>query len=218
LRQGEDITQDELFRVCMELKSMDAHNINFVTPTPYQELIEPVLRKLKREGFDLPIVWNCGGYETAEAVKRLEGLVDIYLPDFKYSENELAVKYSCAPGYFPNVVDVIKEMRRQISDLFDENNIMKQGLIIRHLILPGTVQNSIGVLDAINKAVGNKVFLSLMSQYYPVYKAFELEDMDRKLEPAEYEAVLKHLEKLGFENGFVQSLDSASEEYTPSFK
>lgn len=202
----------------MELKSMDAHNINFVTPTPYQEKIEPVLQKLKKEGFDLPIVWNCGGYETVEGIKRLEGLVDVYLPDFKYSDNELAAKYSSAPGYFPNVVDVIKEMKRQTNDIFDDKGIMKQGLIIRHLILPGSVRNSIGVLDAINDSVGNKVYLSLMSQYYPVHKAFEFEGIDKKLDPAEYESVLEHLEKLGFENGFVQSLDSASDEYTPSFK
>lgn len=197
---------------------MDAHNINFVTPTPYQEKIEPVLQKLKKEGFDLPIVWNCGGYETVEGIKRLEGLVDIYLPDFKYSDNELAIRYSSAPKYFPNVVDVIKEMRMQTSDLFDDKGIMKHGLIIRHLILPGAVKNSIGVLDVINKSVGNKVFLSLMSQYYPVHKASEFEEIDKKLDPAEYESVLKYLEKLGFENGFVQSLDSASAEYTPDFK
>ncbi len=217
LRQGKDITADELFNICTELKSMGAHNINFVTPTPYQEKIEPVLRSLKKEDFGLPIVWNCGGYETVEGIKRLDGLVDIYLPDFKYSDNELAVRYSSAPGYFPNVVEVIKEMRRQVNDIIDDKGVMKQGLIIRHLIIPGAVKNSMGVLDAINKAVGNKVFLSLMSQYYPVHKAFEFAGIDRKLEPEEYETVLEHLEKLGFENGFVQGLDSATPDYTPNF-
>lgn len=202
----------------MELKSLGAHNINFVTPTPHQEKIVPVLRKLKKQGFDLPIVWNCGGYETVEAIKRLDGLVDIYLPDFKYSDNELAVKYSSAPGYFPNVVEVIKEMRRQVKDSFSDDNIMKQGLIIRHLILPGAVQNSFGVLNAIEQSFGNKVFISLMSQYYPIHKAFECIALSKKLNLAEYEAVLEHLEKLGFENGFVQGLDSASSEYTPDFK
>jgi len=218
LGQGKDISQDELFNICLELKSLGAHNINFVTPTPHQEKIVPVLRKLKKQGFDLPIVWNCGGYETVEAIKRLDGLVDIYLPDFKYSDNELAVKYSSAPGYFPNVVEVIKEMRRQVKDSFSDDNIMKQGLIIRHLILPGAVQNSFGVLNAIEQSFGNKVFISLMSQYYPIHKAFECIALSKKLNLAEYEAVLEHLEKLGFENGFVQGLDSASSEYTPDFK
>jgi len=197
---------------------MGAHNINFVTPTPHQEKIEPVLKKLKKQGFGLPLVWNCGGYETVESIKRLHGLVDIYLPDFKYSDNELAVKYSSAPGYFPNIVDVIREMKGQVSDTFDADNLMKQGLIIRHLILPGAVENSLGVLNAIEQSIGNKVFISLMSQYYPAHKAFECTELNKKLSPAEYEAVLEHLEKLGFENGFVQGLDSANSEYTPDFK
>jgi putative pyruvate formate lyase activating enzyme len=144
--------------------------------------------------------------------------VDVYLPDFKYSDNKLAVKYSSAPGYFPNIVDVIKEMRRQTSDIIDDEGIMKQGLIIRHLILPGAVENSLGVLTAINESVGNKVFISLMSQYYPIHKAFETPVLSRKLSSEEYEAVLEHLEKLGFENGFVQGLDSATSDYTPNFK
>ena len=218
LGQGRDIDQKDLYDICQELIGLGAHNINFVTPTPYQELIEPVLKRLKKEACPVPIVWNCGGYETVEAIKRLEGLVDVYLPDLKYADNELAIKYSSAPGYFPNVLDVLKEMRRQVSDIIGSDGLMKKGMIIRHLVLPGAIENSIAVLDAINKTFGKKVLISIMSQYYPVHRAFEFDDIAKKLCSAEYDKVLEHLDKIGFEDGFVQDLESASSEYTPDFK
>lgn len=214
---GRQLTIEELYDACIELKDAGAHNINFVTPTPQQENIRKVLIMLKKNGFELPIVWNCGGYETLEAIKDLNGLVDIYLPDFKYSDNDLAVKYSSAPNYYPNIESVLKEMRSQVADTFDGNGLMKTGLIIRHLVLPSAIQNSFGVFDSIKKLLGKDVHISLMSQYCPVYKASEFKEINRVLSPEEYNAVLEYVQELGFENGFIQDMDSASTDYTPVF-
>ena len=214
---GKDITQKELYNICKELESLGAHNINFVTPTPYTDKIIPVMKDLKKEGFKLPFVWNCGGYESLESVKSLDGLVDVYLPDFKYSDNELAVKYSSAPGYYENAKAVLKEMRKQVKDVIDENDLMLKGLIIRHLVLPGEVNNSVGVLKAIKELLGTDVYVSLMSQYYPTHKASSCDDLARTLSAEEYEDVCRVFGELGFNNGFLQELSSATAEYIPDF-
>lgn len=215
---GRDISQQELYDICKELESMGAHNINFVTPTPHTDKILPVIRRLKDEGFKLPVVWNCGGYESVESIKSLKGLVDIYLPDFKYSDDGLSVKYSSAPGYFENAKKLIREMRSQVKDLVDEEKgLMSRGLVIRHLVLPGAVQNSIGVLKAIKEVLGTDVYISLMSQYYPMHKAMEYPELSRSLTGAEYEEVCRYFEEEGFHNGFLQELSSASDEYIPDF-
>ncbi len=216
--KGKDITPEELYRICKELGSLGAHNINFVTPTPYTHKIIPVMQKLKKEGFKLPFVWNCGGYESVESIKSLKGLVDIYLPDFKYSDDELAVKYSSAPGYFENAKKLIKEMRSQVNDVVDEEQgLMYKGLIIRHLVLPGAVNNSIGVLKAIKEVLGLDVYVSLMSQYYPMHRACEYKDLSRPLTGSEYDEVCRSFEELGFNKGFLQELSSSSDEYIPDF-
>ena len=215
---GKDITQDDLYNICKELELLGAYNINFVTPTPYTDKIIPVIEKLKKEGFKLPFVWNCGGYESVESIKRLKGLVDIYLPDFKYSDNGLAIEYSSAPGYFENAKAVIKEMRSQVEDIIDEETgVMIKGLLIRHLVLPGAVKNSIGVLKAIKECIGTDVYISLMSQYYPVHNAERYKELSRKISIDEYNEVCSTFSELGFYKGFLQELSSASDDYIPDF-
>jgi len=215
---GRNVSPDELYDICKELESRGAHNINFVTPTPYADKIIPVIKKLKRQGFKLPFVWNCGGYESLEGIKKLNGLVDIYLPDLKYSDDELAVKYSSAPGYFENAKVILKEMRAQVEDIIDDkNNLMLKGLIIRHLVLPGAIKNSVGVLKAIKETIGTDVHISLMSQYYPTHNAGDYGDLSRKLKIDEYDEVCTAFSELGFNKGFLQELDSATDEYIPDF-
>ena len=215
---GHDITSPELMDICWELKNLGAHNINFVTPTPYADKIIEVMKELRKNGFKLPFVWNCGGYESLDIIKTMDGLVDVYLPDFKYSDDELAIKYSSAPGYYKNAMKIIKEMNRQTKNIFDENGIMKKGLIIRHLVLPGHVENSKGVLKSIKEIVGTDAIVSLMSQYCPVYKAIGHEKLGHKLKADEYDDVCDYLLELGFEDGYVQDFESATEDYIPDFQ
>ena len=170
---GRDVGSDELYNICKELELLGAHNINFVTPTPYADRIIPIMKNLKNEGFKLPFVWNCGGYESLEGIKKLKGLVDVYLPDFKYSDDMLAVKYSSAPGYFENVKLILKEMRNQVEDVIDEkNNLMLKGLIIRHLVLPGAIKNSVGVLKAIKEISINMLSMLMLILHLLVVKPF----------------------------------------------
>ena len=216
--RGDIIDDVDLNRIFLELKNKNAHNINLVTPTPYSDKLIPFLKSIKDSGFDLPIIWNSSGYESLEIIKKLKGLVNIYLPDFKYSDNSLAIKYSSAPNYFETASQVIKEMRSQVTDVFSKEGIMKSGLIIRHLILPNHTQNSYAVLDAIKKIAGIKTHISLMAQYYPIYKSFEHPQLSRKLTKKEYDEIYNYFTDLEFENGFIQKLESASDEEIPEFK
>lgn len=218
LGRGMDIDPGRLLDICYELKDKGAHNINFVTPTPYADSLIQVMMTLRKQGFDLPFVWNCGGYESLDSIKKLKGLVDIYLPDFKYSDNKIAIEYSQAPGYYENVINVLSEMRKQTVDTFYDNGLMKRGLIIRHLVLPGHKENSIGVLKSIKQIIGTDVLVSLMSQYCPIYKAVDHSILSRKLNHSEYDEVCDFFISLGFKDGFMQDFDSATEEYIPGFK
>ena len=218
LGSGHDITSSELMDICWKLKDMGAHNINFVTPTPYADKIIALMKELRKNGFGLPFVWNCGGYESLDLIKSMDGLVDIYLPDFKYSDDVIAVKYSSAPGYYENAMKIIREMNKQVSNLFDREGIMRKGLIIRHLVLPGHVENSKNVLNSIKEIIGTGAIVSLMSQYCPVYKAIGHQKLGHKLEADEYDEVCDYFLELGFEDGYVQDFESATEEYIPIFR
>jgi putative pyruvate formate lyase activating enzyme len=196
---------------------MGVHNINFVTPTPYTHLIKAVMEDLKIKGFPLPFVWNCGGYESLEAIRSLDGLVDIYLPDLKYAKDDLAQKYSSAPGYVENAINSIKEMKRQVNRVFTDEGIMSSGLIIRHLVLPGNIDNSKAVLDLIKGAIGTDLSVSLMSQFFPSFKAGTYPELNKTLSSEDYDEVCEYFLALGFEDGYSQALDSANESYVPEF-
>jgi putative pyruvate formate lyase activating enzyme len=208
---------NKLAMMGLTLASEDAgaNNINLVTPTHYTTQILEALKLYKPK---IPIVWNTSGYEKAETIEMLSDFVDIFLTDFKYFSSELSSKLSLAPDYYENCTEAILQMRKNLPEDVFENGLMKKGLIIRHLILPNHVDDSEKIIDWIYHNLGNKTYISLMSQYVPMAKASETSDLNRRIKPLEYKIVTNKLYKLGFKNVFLQDLASASEEFTPNFK
>lgn len=214
---GRDITNDECVQILLELQRLSAHNINLVTPSHYSIQLIDVIKTAKQNGLSIPIVWNSNAYEDVEVLKSLEGLVDIYLPDLKYSESNNSIKYSQAPDYPAIARKAVAEMKRQVGQLkCNENGIAYKGLIIRLLVLPNNVAGVIDNLRWIADTLGEETYISLMAQYYPTWKADKYPEINRGIIQPEYNIVLQALEKLGFENGFIQEL-SCSNEWTPDF-
>ena len=212
---GKEITISHLGQIFLRLKDKGAHNINLVNPTHYTHVIKECLDTTK--GLDIPVVYNSNGYESITTLRSLEGYVNVYLPDFKYIDNETALKYSNAENYFEIAAQAISEMYRQVGPLvLDEEGIIKKGLIIRHLILPGMASMSIKILDFIKENLPGAA-VSLMSQYTPYYRCEEFPEINRRITRREYEKVVNHFLKLDFENGYMQERDSASEKYIPDF-
>ena len=218
LGKGEEISVEELAKKFLELQEEGVHNINLVTPTPYVIQIIESLKIAKKQGLKIPIVYNTSGYEKVEILKMLEGYVDIYLPDLKYFDNELAIKLSGAKNYFEVATNAILEMQRQIKKSeIDQNGIMKKGIIVRHLILPNCIENSKNVLKWIKENLREDVFVSLMAQYFPTYKALETDDINRKITEEEYSEVEDYLYELDIKNGFIQDMEDEEEKYVPDF-
>lgn len=213
---GKEISIEELSNIYIRLQQMGAHNINLVNPTHYVVQIKKSLEM--SSSLNIPVIYNTNAYETIDGLKTVEGLVDVYLPDFKYMEEGIAKKYSGAPNYFEAACTAIKEMYRQVGGpILDENGVVTRGLIIRHLILPGLAGESIRILDYIKNNLPDDIYISLMSQYTPFYRAENYPEINRRITRREYERVLNHFFKLGFENGYVQERESASCEYIPEF-
>ncbi len=212
---GKEITKERLSEIFKELVNSGAHNINLVNPTHYADSIIELLQKEKPP---VPIVYNTGGYEKVETLKRLDGLVDIYLTDLKYFDSKISQKYSKAENYFDYASEALFEMKRQQpKDIFDSNGIMQKGVIVRNLILPGNISQSIKVLDFLKENFGNDTIISLMSQYTPCGEAEKYPTINRRISKREYNTVLSHLIDLGFDNAYIQELSSAKEEYVPPF-
>lgn len=212
---GKEISEKRLREIFEELIQKGAHNINLVTGSHFVPKILPALTPK----LPVPVVFNCGGYESVETLRLLEGRVDIYLPDLKYAEAELAQALSRAPDYFDVACRAIDEMVRQVGAYeFDENGMLKKGVVIRHLILPGQVQNSLKVLDYIAEHFPkDTVLLSLMAQYVPSGKVKNTPPFDRTVTEEEYRAVVDWLYMLGLTNGFLQERTAATAEYLPDF-
>lgn len=212
---GKKVSPTELAEIFKRLETQGAYNINLVTPTHFTGKIVEALKIYKPK---VPVVWNSSGYELAETLKKLEGLVDIFLVDFKYYSSENAAKYSFAPNY-PEVCEAaILEMKRQQKEDVIENGLMKKGIIVRHLVLPTLTKDSEGVIDFVAKNLGTKTYFSLMSQYVPCGNAKNHPEIDRKISPLEYKILYNKLIKLGFENAFVQDHSSAKSVFTPNFE
>lgn len=219
LGKGLEVDDNELVLLMMHLQDKGVHNINLVTPNLYTERLAMVLERAKLQGLEIPIVYNTSSYETVKSLKQLDGLVDIYLPDFKYAFDELGKKYSGVPNYFETAKNAIVEMRRQQSDdVFDGEFIMQRGVIVRHLVLPGQVENSKKVLDEIAN-IDRNLYISVMGQYFPTeqIKKMNFSELNKTVTEQEYEQVLNHFFELELENGFMQELDSAIEDYVPNF-
>lgn len=213
---GREITPDELIKCMKHLETIGAENINLVTPPANVNLLAETLKKARKE-ITIPIVWNSNGYETVKNLQKLKGLVDIYLPDFKYVDNMLAKEFSGAPNYFEVTKEAIREMRRQQpADEFDENGMMKKGVIVRHLVLPSCTKNTNRVFQEIAK-IDKNMLVSVMGQYFPTKNVQNHPILSRKLTNAEYESAIERFFEAGLENGFSQELDSATEEYVPDF-
>ena len=215
---GKKYSEDELIAKMLELQERGAHNINLVTATPYSLFVARALEKAKND-LKIPIVYNCGGYETIDSLRTLDGLVDIYLPDFKYFDDNLAKSYSSAPNYAEISSKSLIEMHRQVGKLkLDENGIAKSGLIVRHLVLPSHREDSKAVLKHISEILpANEVTLSLMRQYTPDFADESApKNLKRRLTSFEYEDVLNYALSLGFD-GFSQDKESAKKDFTPNF-
>ena len=219
LGNGKEITVERLAEIFLEQQQRNVENINLVTPTSYVPQIIEALKIAKERGLKLPIVYNTNGYENVETIKMLNGYVDIYLPDLKYSDNELAVRLSNAPKYFEIATDAIKEMYNQVGvPIFNEDGIMQKGIMIRHLVLPNNIENSKKVLKWISEELPKEVYVSVMAQYFPTYKVKDnVYGINRKLYNEEWEEIQNEISNLGIENGFIQELGEHEEEYVPKW-
>lgn len=211
-RWGKAVSVPRLRAIFRELIAQGAHNINLVSPTPFT----PVVAAALEDPLPVPVVWNTGGYERVETLKRLEGRVQVWLPDLKYADRDLAARYSGAADYFERAAAAIREMYRQAGDFVLEDGLLKRGVVIRHLLLPGALENAKAVMDwvAENFAPGQVLF-SLMAQYTPQPGSTGL--LARRVTGAEYRAAKRYLENLGIVDGYCQDAASARAEYTPDF-
>ena len=217
-KDGKEISVEKLGEIFLNLEKQGAANINLVTGAHYVPQIREALGIAKEKGLSVPVVYNSSGYEKVETLKLLEGYVDVYLPDFKYMEASLAEAFSNAPDYPERAKEAIEEMVRQTGNcVFNEEEYIEKGTIVRHLILPGHTVNSKKVLDYLYNTYGNKIFISIMNQYTPVYEQKIYKELNRKVTEREYKKVLDHALEIGVENGFWQTGDTAKESFIPAF-
>ena len=215
--KGIDVTIERLAEIMLEQQERGVNNINLVTPTMYVEQIIKAIDIAKKNGLNIPIVYNTNGYEEVETIKKLNGYIDIYLPDFKYFTNEMAIKYSKAPNYFEKVTSALIEMQSQFDEYVFDGEIMKKGMIVRHLVLPNHIQNSKNVLKWIKDNLRKDIYVSVMAQYFPTYKATGDELIGRKLSFSEYRKIEQYFYSLDIENGYIQDLGKHEEEFVPDF-
>ena len=216
--KGREISIEDLAEIFIKQQKKDVENINLVTPTSYVPQIIEAIKIARGNGLKLPIVYNTNGYEKVETLKMLEGYIDIYLPDLKYSDDLLAKRLSKVDNYFEIATNAIREMYRQTGRaIFNDDGIMQKGMIIRHLVLPNHILNSRRVLKWINDNMSD-VYVSVMAQYFPTYKAKDIEDINRKLTKEEYEEIENYLYRLNLENGYIQELGEHEEEYVPRWE
>ena len=219
LGNGRKIEIEELSKILLKQQENGAENINLVSPTIYADKIIEAIEIAKQKGLKIPIIYNTNGYENIETLKKLEGYIDVYLPDLKYYDEELALKYSNIKDYFNTATEAIKEMYRQVGyPIFNENGMITKGVIIRHLVLPNNIENSKKVLKWIYDNLDRRIYVSVMTQYFPTYKAKEFKEINRKLSKLEYNEIEKYIYELGIENGYMQDFSEENEEqYVPKW-
>lgn len=218
LGKGKEISIKELTDIFINQQEKGVNNINLVTPTMYAFQIIEAIKLAKKNGLIIPIIYNTNGYEKIETLKALQGYIDVYLPDLKYYSNKLSIKYSKVNNYFSVATEAIKEMYRQVgTPKFNEDGIIQRGIIIRHLVLPNHIQNSKNILKWIKENMPQDVYVSIMAQYFPTYKAKEDELLNRKLTKKEYKEIENFLYTLDLKNGYIQELGEHEEEYVPDF-
>ena len=218
---GKEISVERLAEIFLELQEKGANNINLVTPGHFVPQITKALDLAKQEGLKLPIVYNTSSYETVETIKRLEGYVDIYLPDFKYMSPVLSKKYSHAPDYAEVAKAAIAEMVRQTGKAVfvngDEDNLILRGTIVRHLTLPGCMEDSMQILKYLHETYGDMIYISIMNQFTPLSNLEKYPELNRRITDEEYETLVDYAIEIGIENGFIQEGDTAEESFIPAF-
>ena len=217
LHKGKIVTIDEFKDICLELQKNGATNINLVTPTHYAPWIAEGLRLAKECGLNIPIVYNSSGYETIDTIKMLDGLIDIYLPDLKYYDNYYGEKYSKAKNYFKYASLAIEEMVKQVGDIkIDDNGIMKKGVIVRHLLLPGALEDSKKIIKYLYEQYHDNIIISIMNQYTPVRK-LAYNELNQKVLDNEYDELIDYAYDLGVRNAFIQEGDTQEVSFIPDF-
>lgn len=216
--KGKEVSVEELVQIFLNLQKQGANNINLVTAGHFLPDVAETIRRAKEQGLYIPVVYNSSGYEKAETLRLLEGLVDIYLPDMKYMESETARKYSHAEDYPKRAKEAIAEMVRQCPEImFDERGMMKKGVIVRHLLLPGHVKNGKEVLRYLYETYQNQIYISIMSQYTPMPQMDRYPELNRRVTKREYNRLLDYAVELGIEQGFLQEGNPADESFIPAF-
>lgn len=217
--KGREVTSEELGEIFLHQQAQGAATLDLVTPTHYVPQIMQALAYAKKRGFSLPVVYNSSGYEGVSTIELLEGSVDVYLPDLKYYASELSRAYSKAQDYFPVAAKAIKAMVQQVGrPVLDAQGIMTKGVLVRHMVLPGARHDSMKLLDWLWQTFGDDIYLSLMSQYTPMYKAEEYKNLKRRLTTFEYQSVTDYASELGFTQCFVQQRSSATRVYVPDWQ
>lgn len=219
LGYGKEITIERLAEVFLEEQAKNVNNINLVSPTSYALQIIEAIKIAKKKGLKIPIIYNTNGYENVETIQLLKGYIDVYLPDLKYAENNLAKKYSKIEKYFEIATTAIQEMYQQVGKIeLDDKGMIKKGMIIRHLILPNHTENTKKVLKWIDENMPKDIAVSIMAQYFPTYKAKQIEDINRKITKKEYQKIESYLYTLSLENGFIQEPGKNEENYVPKWE
>lgn len=216
---GKEVTVERLAEIFIELQEKGAVNINLVTASHYVPQVADAIIIARNDGLAIPIVYNTSSYEKPETLQLLDGLVDIYLPDMKYADRQMAKKYSNAEDYPEVASSAIKEMYRQVGEpVFDEvTGLMKKGVIVRHLIMPGAVRNAKAVIDYLYETYSDCIFISLMNQYTPMKEFVEYPELNRRVTKREYEKVIQYALDKGITNAFIQEGDTAKESFIPAF-
>ena len=218
---GKEISLERLVDIFLELQEKRANNINLVTPGHFVPQIVKALDQARREGLTLPVVYNTSSYETVDTIKMLEGYVDIYLPDFKYMSPVLSKKYSHAPDYAEVAKAAIAEMVRQTGKAVfvngDEDNLILKGTIVRHLMLPGCMEDSMQILKYLHETYGDTIYISIMNQFTPLSNLEKYPELNRRITDEEYETLVDYAIEIGIENGFIHEGDTAEESFIPAF-
>lgn len=217
-RTGKYITEEELAEIFLELQRQKAHNINLVTATHFVPQVINALNIAKEKGLKIPVVYNCGGYESVDTLSTLKGHVDIYLPDFKYFDNRYAIKYSSAKNYRETAEAAIAEMYKQTGDAeFDKDGIMKHGVIVRHLMLPGLLFDSKKIIDYLYNTYGSRIWISIMNQYTPLEHVKKFPELTRPVDKRCYDKLIDYAAEIGVTNAFIQEGGTVGENFIPEF-
>lgn len=216
---GKEYSIEELADIMIKQQEKGVNNINLVTPTIYAYQIVQAIKLAKEKGLNIPIIYNSSGFECIETLEMLKGYIDVYLPDFKYYDNEVSLKFSNINNYFQYASNAIKCMYEQVGNpVFDSNGIIKRGVIIRHLILPNNINQTKRILKWIEENIGKEAYVSIMAQYFPCNKSYQYEKINRKINRIELKIIERYIYDIGLENGYIQKIGKCEESYVPNFE